>query len=73
MRSVLYTLAETLRQLAILMQPFVPGSAERLLDQLAIPEAERGFAALAQIALRPGRRLPKPEGIFPRFLEETRA
>jgi len=73
MRSVLYTLAETLRQLAILIQPFVPGSAERLLDQLAIPETERGFAGLAQTALRPGMRLPKPEGIFPRFLEETRA
>jgi methionyl-tRNA synthetase len=71
MRTVLYTLAETLRHLAILVQPFVPGSAGRLLDQLAVPEAARCFTALAEAPLRPGTRLPKPEGIFPRFVEEA--
>jgi hypothetical protein len=29
----------------------------------------RDFAALAGAPLRPGTRLPKPEGIFPRFVE----
>ena len=71
MRTVLYTLAETLRHLAILVQPFLPGSAGRLLDQLAVPEAERRFAALAEAPLKPGTRLLKPEGIFPRFVEEA--
>jgi methionyl-tRNA synthetase len=70
MRTVLYTLAETIRLLAILAQPFVPGAAGKLLDQLAVPEAARRFAALADAPLVPGTRLPKPEGVFPRFVEE---
>jgi methionyl-tRNA synthetase len=69
MRTVLYTLAETLRHLAILTQPFVPESAGKLLDQLAVPAAARDFAALETSALTPGTSLPKPEGIFPRFVE----
>jgi methionyl-tRNA synthetase len=71
MGTVLYTLAETLRHLAILVQPFVPGAAGNLLDQLAVPEAARDFAALAEAPLAPGTRLPKPEAIFPRFVEEA--
>src|SRR5262252_6834872 len=70
MRSVLYTLAETLRHLAILVQPFVPSAARKLLDQLLVPQTARNFAALAEAPLAPGTRLPKPEGIFPRFVEE---
>ena len=69
MRTVLYTLAETLRHLAILAQPFVPGAAQKLLDQLAIPDAARSFAALADAPLVPGTQLPKPDAIFPRFVE----
>jgi methionyl-tRNA synthetase len=71
MGTVLYTLAETLRHLAILVQPFVPGAAGKLLDQLAVPEAARDFAALAEAPLAPGTRLPKPQAIFPRFVEES--
>jgi methionyl-tRNA synthetase len=68
MRTVLYTLAETIRHLAILAQPFVPGAAGRLLDQLAVPEAARSFAALPAAALVPGTPLPRPEGVFPRLV-----
>ena len=71
MRTVLYTLAETLRHLAILVQPFMPGAARKLLDQLAVPEAARDFIALAEAPLASGTRLPKPEAIFPRFVEEA--
>jgi len=71
MRTVLYTLAETLRHLAILVQPFMPRAARKLLDQLAVPEAARDFIALAEAPLAPGTRLPKPEAIFPRFVEEA--
>jgi methionyl-tRNA synthetase len=70
MRTVLYTLAETLRHLAILAQPFVPGTAGKLLDQLAVPEGARDFTALTAAPLAPGGPLPKPEAIFPRFVEE---
>jgi methionyl-tRNA synthetase len=71
MRTVLYTLAETLRHLAILVQPFVPGATRKLLDQLAVPDAARDFAALAAAPLAPGTRLPKPEGVFPRFVDHS--
>jgi methionyl-tRNA synthetase len=69
MGTVLYALAETLRHLAILVQPFVPRAAANLLDQLAVPETARDFAALVGTALAPGTLLPKPDAIFPRFVE----
>src|SRR5436305_14764086 len=69
MRTVLYILAEALRHLAILVQPFVPSAARKLLDQLGVPEAGRDFAALGAAPLASGTRLPKPEAIFPRFVD----
>src|SRR6202044_1539696 len=44
--TVLYLTAEVLRQVAILAQPFVPTSAAKLLDLLAVPADERSFAFL---------------------------
>jgi methionyl-tRNA synthetase len=73
MATVLWVLGETLRHLAVLIQPVVPGSAGRLLDQLAVPADRRGFAALAEEALVPGTALPAPSGIFPRFVETEAA
>jgi methionyl-tRNA synthetase len=72
-RAVLYLLAETIRHLAILLQPFVPDAAAKLLDQLSVAGDRRDFSALAQAPLAPGTRLPKPEGIFPRFVEAPAA
>jgi methionyl-tRNA synthetase len=72
MATVLYTLAEVLRHLGIVMQPFVPGAAAMLLDQLAVPPEARRFADLAD-RLPPGRALPAPRGIFPRFVEAEQA
>jgi methionyl-tRNA synthetase len=73
MRTVLYTLAEVIRHLAILVQPFVPGSAGRLLDQLAVTPQGRDFHALAAAPLAPGTVLPRPQAIFPRFVAEAPA
>jgi methionyl-tRNA synthetase len=70
MRSVLYVLAETVRHLAILVQPVVPAAAERLLDQLAVAPDARDFGALAAAPLKPGTTLPKPVGIFPRHVAD---
>ena len=70
--TVLYTLAETIRHLAILAQPFVPEAAAKLLDQLSLPPDRRDFSALAA-ALIPGTVLPKPAGIFPRYVEAAAA
>ncbi len=69
MNTVLYVLAETIRNLAILLQPFTPEAAARLLDQLAVPGEARDFAHLGEAgALVPGTPLPKPEGVFPRYV-----
>ncbi|MCB2107922.1 MAG: methionine--tRNA ligase [Rhodobacteraceae bacterium] len=68
MNTVLYVMAETVRNLAILMQPFVPGSAAKMLDQLAVPADQRTFAHLgADFALKGGTALPAPSPVFPRY------
>ena len=72
METVLYVLAETLRHLAILIQPFMPQTMHKLLDQLAVPENERHFKNLTDnFALKSGIGLPAPEGVFPRYVEVT--
>jgi methionyl-tRNA synthetase len=68
MATVLYVVADVVRRLAILAQPFMPGSCGRLLDQLAVPVDQRQFAALVR-RLPPGTALPKPTGVFPRFVD----
>jgi methionyl-tRNA synthetase len=74
METVLWTTAETIRRVAILCQPFIPGSAERLLDLLAVHAGERDFAHLsAEHALRPGTPLPAPQPVFPRYVEQPEA
>ena len=69
--TVLYVLAETIRHLGIYIQPFMPDSASRMLDILAIPEDARDFTQVgAAHALDGGTCLPAPEPVFPRFVEE---
>jgi len=73
MGTVLAVTAEVLRQIAILCQPFMPGSAGQLLDSLAVPEDRRDFAHLGQAGrLGSGTVLPKPAPIFPKFVETDR-
>jgi methionyl-tRNA synthetase len=69
---VLYIAAETVRRIGILCQPYIPGSAAKLLDLLAVPEDRRSFANLgAADALESGTKLPAPEPIFPRYVEQA--
>jgi methionyl-tRNA synthetase len=69
MATVLYTLMEVLRHLAILMQPVVPDAAGRMLDQLAVPADARDFVHLDSAhRLVPGAELPKPAPVFPRYV-----
>ncbi|MBO6950207.1 MAG: methionine--tRNA ligase [Rhodospirillales bacterium] len=71
METVLYVLAEAIRHLAILCQPVMPETMSKMLDQLGVGEDARGFESLGEAgALTPGADLPKPEGVFPRFVEE---
>jgi methionyl-tRNA synthetase len=74
METVLWTTAETVRRVAILCQPFIPGSAEKLLDLLAVPADARSFDHLdAGHALASGTPLPPPQGVFPRYVEQAEA
>jgi methionyl-tRNA synthetase len=72
METVLWTTAETIRRVGILCQPFIPDSAAKLLDLLAVPAAERSFADLdAAMALVSGTALPTPEAVFPRYVDQA--
>jgi methionyl-tRNA synthetase len=70
MGTILYVTAEVIRQVAILAQAFVPGSARKLLDLLAVPDAERDYTRLgAGQRLAAGSQLPPPAPVFPRYVE----
>ncbi len=74
MAHVLAVLAEVIRHLAILVQPVMPGSAKKLLDQLGVDAASRTIADLTpEKAVPAGTDLPKPQGVFPRYVEEALA
>ena len=68
--TVLYVTAEVIRQVAILSAPFMPSSAAKLLDLLAVPASERQFCELGggrRIAA--GAKLPAPSPVFPRYVD----
>ena len=68
--TVLYVTAEVIRQVALLAQPFMPTSAGKLLDLLAIPESERQFSFVGGAhRILPGTKLPLPAAVFPRYVE----
>ncbi len=69
MDTVLYVTAEVIRRIGILCQPFIPGSAAKLLDILAVPANKRNFADLAGGELVSGADLPAPQPVFPRYVE----
>jgi methionyl-tRNA synthetase len=71
MATVLYVLAEAIRNLAILTLPFMPDSSDRLLDQLAVDNGHRTFEYFGvKGQMTPGTVLPKPQGVFPRHVVE---
>jgi methionyl-tRNA synthetase len=68
MGAVLRVLVDTIRVVATLLQPVMPGSMGRMLDQLGVADDARSFAALAK-PLQEGQSLPPPRGVFPRYVE----
>lgn len=68
MGTVLRVLADALRVIATVLQPFMPGSMARMLDQLGVPDDARTLADLAT-PLSDGTALPAPQGVFPRYVE----
>jgi methionyl-tRNA synthetase len=69
MATVLYVIMEVLRYVAILYQPIIPGSANKILDLLAVPVNERSFSCLQdeQYKIRLGAPISQPQGVFPRI------
>lgn len=72
MRVVLMTLFTAVRSLAIAIRPVVPGSSDRLLDQMGVPAIARDYAALDDMGwlgnlVDSGFVLSQPVGVFPRL------
>lgn len=68
MGHVLRVLTDTVRVVATLLQPFMPASMARMLDQLGVPPDGRTLAALST-PMADGIALPAPQGVFPRYVE----
>ncbi len=68
MAAVLRVLADVLRAVATVLQPFMPDRMAVMLDQLGVPPEARDLAALAT-PLSDGTALPEPRGVFPRHVE----
>ena len=74
MGTILYVTAELVRQFGILAQPVMPELAAKLLDLLALDEADRVFAKLGVTGrLAPGTAIPEPKGVFPRYVDPEEA
>jgi methionyl-tRNA synthetase len=70
MHTILSVTGEVVRQIAILVQPIMPESAGRLLDQLGVAPDARDFSRLGPKGrLAPGTRLRPPQAVFPRYVE----
>ncbi|HXP63733.1 MAG TPA: class I tRNA ligase family protein [Dongiaceae bacterium] len=64
--EVLYNLAEVCRILAVLLWPFLPGTACKLYAQLGLSAVPDRFAAAAWAGLPPGHVIGSPAPLFPR-------
>jgi methionyl-tRNA synthetase len=70
MTAVLRVLADVIRVVATVLQPYMPDSMAGMLDQLGVPPNARSLAAL-DTALAGGISLPVPTGVFPRYVEKA--
>ena len=64
--EVLYNLAETCRVLAVLLWPFLPGTATKIYAQLGLTGAPDKFAAATWGGLPAGQKIGEPAPLFPR-------
>ena len=67
MATVLYVIMEVLRYTAILYQPLIPDSSNKILDLLSVPDDERTFDHLESSPIELGRAISKPKAVFPRI------
>ena len=66
MNSALFEAAESARIIAILLLPFTPNLANKLLDILQINQDQRNFDNLNN-SLKAGDKINQPQGVFPRL------
>ena len=67
MEDVLWILADNIRKIAILIQPFLPYASNKILDQLSIDFSERDFTYLDSKYFIKSNKIEKPKPIFPRL------
>ena len=64
--EVLYNLAETCRVLAVLLWPFLPGTATKIYAQLGLTGSPDKLDAATWGGLQPGQVIGEPAPLFPR-------
>jgi methionyl-tRNA synthetase len=64
--EVLYNLAESCRILAVLLWPFLPGTAEKIYAQLGLNDSPQKFSAATWGGLVAGSTIGEPAALFPR-------
>jgi methionyl-tRNA synthetase len=64
--EVLYNLAETCRVLAVLLWPFLPGTATKIYAQLGLSGSPEKFSAATWGGLTAGHTIGEPAALFPR-------
>jgi methionyl-tRNA synthetase len=64
--EVLYNLTETCRVLAVLYQPFLPGTAAKIYEQLGLGGTPDKFSEAAWGKLQLGHKIGEPAPLFPR-------
>jgi methionyl-tRNA synthetase len=64
--EVLYNLAETCRVLAVLLWPFLPGTAVKIYTQLGLNESPDKFSESVWGKLKSGHAIGEPAPLFPR-------
>ncbi len=70
MHTVLYILCEAIRNAALVMQPFIPESAAKILDILNVPQNQRSLNFVGESgALKPSSPLNPAVPVFPKFMD----
>ena len=64
MNEVLYKTVENIRLIAILLLPFIPNSANKILDLINVSTQERDFVSFDK-QVRSGQKINQPQIIFP--------
>ena len=66
LKAILYTSAEAVRLLAVMLSPFVPATSRRIFETLGLAGVDPGRADLAWGGLAAGAAMPQAAPLFPR-------